>query len=178
VTTDTELETWRQEWRDQTQPLPELKRKIQRQNLRTFAAIVAVCTCLAFSTIEAVRTRSWFMAGLATGIGFAAALLGAYGLWVRRGAWRPAAQTTLAYAELCYQRAISRARILRFSFRFLLIATALFTLFMAWNWKNFHARDGAIIAAMAVESFFLRYYAQRKQREIEETKQLVDGLRE
>lgn len=178
MTTDTELETWRREWRDQTEPLPELKRKIRRQNLRTAAAVGAICGCLALSTIEALRIRSAFIAGLAVGIGFASLVLGAYAWWVRRGAWKPTAQTTLAYAELSYRRAVAKSRTLRFSFYFLLAATFLLTAFAAWNWKHFAVRDGLIIAAMGIEAFFLRHYGRRKQREIEETKKLIDDMTE
>ena len=35
MTSDLELETWQREWQEQTEPLPELKKKIKRQNLQT-----------------------------------------------------------------------------------------------------------------------------------------------
>jgi thiosulfate reductase cytochrome b subunit len=178
VTTDTELEIWRQEWRNQTEPLPELRKKIRRQNLRTVAAVVAICLCLAFSTVEALRNHSSFMAGLAAGISFASLFLGGYAWWVRRGAWKPTAQTTLAYAELSYKRALAKTRTLHFAFYFLLAATVLFAAFMAWNWKTFRARDGALIAAMVLEMFFLKHYRRRKKAETEETKKLIDDIKE
>lgn len=177
MTTDLELETWKQEWRDQTEPLPELKKKIKRQNLRTAAAIIAVCVCLAFSTVEALRHRSPFMAGVAAGIAFAGLFVGGYAWRARRGAWRPTAQTTLAYAELCHRRAIARARILHFSFRFLLVATVLLALLVGWNWRHFHARDGIILAALVVELFVFKRLGRRKVREVEETGKLVQDLR-
>ena len=177
MTTDTELETWKQEWRDQTDVLPEFKRKIRRQNLRIAAAIVAVCLCLAFSAVVAMRTRSPFMAGMAAGIGFAGLLLGGYAWWVRRGSWKPTAQTTLAYAELCHRRAVAKARSLRFSFNFLLVATVLLAGFVAWNWRNFHARDGIVTAALVLELFVMKYYGRRKTREAEKTGKLVEDLK-
>ena len=177
MTTDTELETWRREWRDQQEPMPDWRRRIRRQNLRSVAGVVAICLCLAFSVVGALRTRSAFMAGLAAGIGVASLLLGGYAWWAQRGAWRPTAQTTLAYAELCYKRATAKARTLRFSVYFLLVTVILFTALVAWNWKNFHARDGVIVAAMVVEVFFLRHYERRKKREIEETSKLLDDLK-
>jgi hypothetical protein len=177
VTTDTELETWKQEWRDQTEALPELKRKIRRQNLRTAGAIIAVCLCLAFSVIVAMRTRSPFMAGMAAGIGFAGVFLGGYAWWVRRGAWKPTAQTTLAYAELFHRRAAAKARTLRFSFNFLLVATVLLAGFLAWNWRNFHTRDGIVLAALVIELFVLKRFGRRKKREAEETGKLVEDMK-
>ena len=174
---DTELETWQQEWRAQTEPLPDLKKKIRRQNLQIVAAIFAVGVCLAISTVVALRTRSPFVAGLAVGIAFAGLLLGGYAGWVRRGAWKPTAQTTLAYAELCYRRAIAKARTARFSFYFLLVATLLLASFVGWNWRRFRTRDGVIVAAMVAELFFLKHVERRKQRELEETEKLFNDLK-
>jgi hypothetical protein len=45
VTIDAELETWRREWRDRAEPLPELKKKIKRQNLQTIAAGIVLAAC-------------------------------------------------------------------------------------------------------------------------------------
>ncbi len=178
MTNDTELEVWRREWRDQTEPLPDLKKKIRRQNLRTVAAIFAVCLCLVISTVTAARTRSPFIAGLAVGLALGGLFLGGYAWQVRRGAWKPTAQTTLAYAELSHRRAVAKARTLHFSFHLLLVTTLLLTTFVGWNWRRFHARDGMVIAALVAELFFLKYMARRKQREIEETRKLIDGLRQ
>ena len=71
MTVDTELDVWRREWREETEPFPALKKKIRRQNLRIVGAIVAIAVCLIVSTIEAIRTGNAFVAGLAAGIGFA-----------------------------------------------------------------------------------------------------------
>jgi len=176
VTNDTELESLRREWRDQTEPLPDLKKKIRRQNVRTVVAILAIGVCLAISTATALRTRSFFMAGVAVGIAFGSLFLGGYAWWVRRGAWKPTAQTTLAYAELSYRRAIAKTRTVRFSFYFLLVATLLLIIFVGLNWKNFRTRDGVVIAAMVTESFFLKRQERRKQSEIEETRKLIDDI--
>ena len=178
MNTDTELETWRQVWRDQSEPLPALKKKIRRQNLRMAAGVAAICVCLALSTMAAVRTRSWFIAGLATGIGFASLFLGSYAWWVRRGAWKPTAQTTLAYAELSYKRVIAKSRTLRFSFYFMFATVLLFTVFVAWNWKTLGVREGIIVAAMVAELFFLKRCGRRKEQEIKETKKLIDDMQE
>jgi uncharacterized membrane protein len=177
VTTDTELESWRREWRDQTEPLPELKRKIRRQNLRMIAGVIAICICLVISAVEAFRHRSAFVTGMAMGIGFASLFLGGYTWWVRRGAWKPTAQTTLAYAELAYKRAIAKSRTIRLSFYLLLTVTVLLTALVALNWKTLSLRNGVIIAAIVAELFFLKYVGRRKQKEIIQTKKLVDDLK-
>lgn len=176
MTNDTELEVWQQEWHDQTEPLPDFKKKIRRQNLQMAAGVLAICVCLAISTVMALRTRSPFITGLAAGIAFASVVLGGYAWRVRRGAWRPSAQTTLAYAELCHRRAIARARTARFSFYFLLVSTLLLAAIVGWNWTGFRLRDGLIMAALLAELFFLKHLERRKHREIEETRKLIDDI--
>jgi TRAP-type C4-dicarboxylate transport system permease large subunit len=176
--TDLELENWRREWRVETEPVPDLKRKIHRQNLRMAAAVLAIGLCLTLSTAEALRRHSSFMGGMAIGIGFTSLLVGGYAWWVRRGAWKPTAQTTLAYAELSYKRAIAKVRTLRFAFYLLLTATVLFTGYVAWNWKHFEGRSVAIVTFMVIELFVFRYLSRRKKQEIEEIKKLIDEVKE
>jgi hypothetical protein len=174
VTVDIEIETWRREWQSQTEPLPKLKRKIQRQNLRTVASIVVMCACLAVSTIEAFRTRSSFVEGLASGLWFTALVLGGYIWWVQRGAWRPAAQTTQAYLQLSYLRAVAKARTLRFSIYFLLAALVVLTPLLLWSWRTLHTTAALILAALVAELIVFRRLERRKKQEIAETKKLLE----
>jgi hypothetical protein len=177
VTNDIELEVWQREWRDQTEPLPDFKKKIRRQNLQMVAGVLAICVCLAVSPVLALRTRTPFMAGLASGIAFASVLLGGYAWRVRLGAWKPTSQTTLAYAELSHRRAVAKAKTLRFSFYFLLVTVLLLATLLGWNWKRFHTRDGVVMAALVTELFFLKYLGRRKLREVEQTSTLLDDMR-
>ncbi|HTZ99400.1 MAG TPA: hypothetical protein VMB02_03650 [Candidatus Aquilonibacter sp.] len=178
MTLDSELEAWRREWRDRTEPFPMLKRKIRRQNLRTAAAVAAIVVCVAVSIIGAVRTGNAFLAGLATGIGFAGVVQGGYGWWARRGAWRPAAQTTLAYAELAYKRAVARARTTRFSFRFIVIVAAVTAGAVAWHWKRLTWPEGLLVAAMVLEGFLLNDIRQRAASGVEESRKLWEQTKQ
>jgi TRAP-type C4-dicarboxylate transport system permease large subunit len=178
VSVDTELETWRQDWLSESDPLPELKRKIHRQNLWMIAAVVALVVCVAVSAVWASRTHSSFAAGLLAGLLFSSLCVGAYSWWVRRGAWKPAVQTTLAYAELTYKRAIAKVQTLRFSFWFLLAAIVAFGVILACDWKHFHAPFAAILAAMVVELFWIRSKERRKRAEVDEAAKLIENLKE
>jgi Flp pilus assembly protein TadB len=178
VTIDTELEMWRREWRNQTEPFPALKRKIRRQNLRIVAAVAAIALCLVLATVGALRSRSSFMFGLVTGIAFAGVFQGGYAWWVRRGAWKPAAQTTLAYRELSHKRALATARTTRFSFYFLLIGTVLYAAFSAWNWRSFSTTAALVLAALVIEMVLLGDNRRRAKREIEETSKLLEQTRQ
>jgi hypothetical protein len=174
VIVDTELETWRREWQSQTEPLPKLKKKIKRQNQRTIAAIALMCACLVVSTIEALRTRSSFMVGVAVGVWFAALVLGGYSWWVQRGTWKPEAQTTRAYLELSYKRAVAKARMIRFSIYVVLAVTILLSPILLWNWRTLHGIGPLVLAALLAELFYFKYLGRRKKREIEETRRLME----
>jgi Flp pilus assembly protein TadB len=177
VTTDSELEIWQQEWRDRTEPLPEWKRKIERQNVCTAVAGSVIAVSLALSTLCAVIVRSSFAAGLAVGMGVATVVIGGYGWWVRRGAWKPSAQTTLAYMELAHRRAVAKARQLRFSFYFLLATILVLAAFVAWREKALPWGEVAITVAVGIELVFLHRWRRRKQREAEETQKLIIQMR-
>ncbi len=186
-TRDLELEAWQREWRRETEPLPELKRKIKRQNLRSLASVIVMCVCLAVSTAEAWRNRSLLMAGFAIGLWLSSLLLGSYTWWVRRGTWKPAAQTTRAYAELSYRRTVAKVRTIRFSIYFLVATIICFVgvvtreslLFSETMSHSLGRRlEAAILLAMALELLFFRWWGRRKKRELEETKKSVDAMKE
>jgi hypothetical protein len=178
VTVDTELEVWRREWREQTEPFPALKRKIHRQNLRIGAAVAAIVILLVLSTIEAARTGNAFLAGLASGLAFAGVVQGGYSWRVRRGAWRPAAQTTLAYAELAYKRAVANARSTRFAFWFLLVTLAAYAGFAIWHWRSFTATAALVVAAIVIELFLLDYKRRRAAGAVEPARKLWEQTKQ
>jgi hypothetical protein len=178
VIADTELEAWRQEWHGQAEVLPELKRKVRRQNVRAIACIAAILACLIVSTAVALRSHSLFADGLATGIWFASLAIGGYAWWVHRNAWKPMAQTTLAYAELTHKRAFAKAQTLRASVYMLLVTVAGMVGAIVWGWRSVHVRDVVILAALIAELFFLKNREQRKRQEAEETRKLIDQMRE
>jgi len=176
VIADTELEAWRQEWREQPSALPELKRKIRRQNARTIAAVVAICTLLIASAIVAVLYHSSLVTGFACGLAFAGVTLGAYGWYVQRGAWKPTAQTTLAYAELAHRRAVGKVKVVRAAQVLLLAVILAGVALIAWSWHHVHVRDWVILAALIAEMFFLRNRERRQKSAVVESKKLLDDL--
>ena len=111
-------------------------------------------------------------------MGFASMVLGGYAWWVKRGAWKPAANTILAYAELTHKRAQAKSRLLHFAFYFLLVTVILFSGFLAWNLKRVHPRDVFIDAALIAELFYIKRQERRKLQEMQETKKLIEDLRE
>src|SRR5262249_36808958 len=98
--------------------------------------------------------------------------------WVKRGAWKPASNTTLAFAELMHKRAQAKARILHFAFYVLLVTVVLFSGFLGWNLKRIHLRDVFIDTALIVEVFYIKRQERRKLQEMKETKKLIEDIRE
>jgi hypothetical protein len=178
VNIDTELATWQQEWREQTEPLPDVRKKIKHQDQWTTFAIAAACILMVASLIAALHTHKSFFSGFAAGLWFTCLTAGAYAWRVKRGTWKPAAQTTAAYIELWHKRAVARERIVRFAFRFLLIAIVLYAGFAAWNWKDFSKMGVIVLTAMIAELFWFVRIGQKRRQEIELTRKLLESSRE
>jgi hypothetical protein len=174
VSKDIELDAWREDWHSHTEVLPDLKKKIARQNRRMVGTFFVLCLCLGSVTTEAVRTRSSFVCGVAVGLWFASIAVGGYTYWVRRGAWRPAAQTTRAYLELSYKRATAKKRTIRFAFFFLLVTIVPYGIFCVSHWKATARLAVPTLAGMALELALLKHLERRKASEVAETKRLLD----
>ncbi len=171
---DLELESWRREWRSASAPLPDLKRRIRRQNARMGAAAALLVVCLAVSTTAALRGAGAFWSGLATGLWATALLVGTYAWWVRRGSWAPSADTTRAYLELAWRRAVAKERTLGFSVGMLLIAVALYGGFVALTPGHVSALSAAVLAALLLEVPLLTWLRRRNRHERDETRRLLD----
>lgn len=177
---DAELQSWSQEWRADADLLPDLRKKIRRQNRLMLLSAVLLGSLMLLSAATAYYRRDSFTLGFATGLWTAALLAGGYALWVRRGAWKPVSQTTEAYAALVHGRAVAKFRTVRFSGTLLLIAVLLYTGYSAATWKHMSSRSrqlaGAVSVAMILELGFLGWYARRKKREADKTKNLLSVL--
>jgi hypothetical protein len=178
VNIDTELANWQREWRQQTEPLPDVRKKIRRQDRQTMLAIALACVCMVLSLVAVRRLHTAFFSGLASGLWFSCLMMSAYVWRVRRGTWKPAAQTTAAYIKLWHERAVARQRTARFAFRFLLVAILLYAGFAAWDWKEFSAKGVLVLAGTTAELFFLDYIARKKKQEVITTQKMLESSRE
>lgn len=174
MNTDIELDAWRAEWRERAAPLPDLRRRIRRENLRMAGAAVMLVVCLAASTLAGLRSPGSFWAGMATGVWATALLVGTYAVWVRRGAWRPSAQTTQAYLELSARRGVAKERTLRLAFRLLLVALASYSGYLALSARRIEPREWVIVILMVLEVFLFVHLRRRNRRGLEETRGLIE----
>jgi Flp pilus assembly protein TadB len=177
VTTDIELEAWRREWRGAVAALPDPRQRIRRQNLRKALALSALVVCLAVSTVGAVREPGSFWKGLATGLWVTTLLVGGYAWRAHRGAWRPAAQTTQAYAELCFRRAQAQDRTRRFAFGLLLIATSLYVAYLALSDGPIGTVPALVAGGLVLELLLFLFLRRRDRRNVEEARRLMEITR-
>ncbi len=171
---DLELESWRREWRSGSAPLPDLKRRIRRQNARMGAAAALLAACLAISTTAALRGAGAFWSGLATGLWVTALLVGTYAWWVRRGAWTPAADSTQGYLELTWRRAVAKERTLRFSLGLLLLAIAIYGATLAMSPGPITIVGMGVLAMLVLEIPLFVVLRRRNRRERDEARRLLD----
>jgi hypothetical protein len=179
VSMDLELEAWRRDWAEESPGLPALKARILRQERRMVGGGVALLGLALFATAAAVRTGRPFVAGLAAGLWCAGLLVGGYTYRALRGAWRPSAETTRAYLELSYKRAVAKARTLRFSIQVLVATTVLYGGLIAWRSAGAGPRPTPWVPLLLLaEVFWLRRRERQKGIEAEETRRLLDETSE
>lgn len=175
---DPELASWRREWHEQAEQLPNLKKKIKRQDRRGILQAFLVGALLVLSLIGVWHFQTSLSRGFATGAWFSCLIMGVYVWRARRGTWKPAAQTTEAYLVLLHKRAVAKQKIVQFAFRFLLTTTLLYAGFLAWRWKHFSAVSAVVLVALTGELFLLRYMERKRQRQVDATQKLLQSSAE
>lgn len=188
---DRELESWRAEWRQATLPLPEIHRKIKRQNRRFYlslaAAAVAFVSALILSIAAVRQDPSPERIAWAVGIWVLAFGGGAYRLWNQRGTWRPATQSTRAFLDLSRKRALAKIRSVRVAFYIISAWLAFCAGIVAWRWNIFgpdikaHPADyllalGAVVVIMLFAFLYLAWVRRRQIADLKETECLLQEM--
>jgi len=73
---------------------------------------------------------------------------------------------------------VAKARIIRLSFWVCLGTIVVLCIAFAWDWKHLTIGYGMILAALVAEAAVFRRCGRRKEREIAETKQQLDNLKD
>lgn len=173
MSVDLELESWRREWRIDTEPLPDLKRRIRGQNRRMLAGVALIAVCLAVATVLGLRQPNSGWSGFAVGVWIAILLAGGYTLWVRHGTWKPEAATTEAYAQLLHRRAVAALRktvVLGWAM------TAMFAIYGGWlvlSGTHRTAHYGLIFTSFTVAILWMHVLGRRRRRAVEAAARLV-----
>ena len=178
MTTDTELENWQREWREHTEPLPELKKKSSgRIGRRSGPSLVSALVWLSRPRGPSKRIALLWRAvrqGLPSPGLLWAVMRGGCdavpGNPVRKPHWpMPNSPTNGRWQKrACFV----------FAFIFLLCTVVLFSGFLALSLRRIHPREMIIDAALIVELFYIKRQERRKLQEVEETKKLLSDIRE
>lgn len=190
---DRELEIWREEWRSETEPLPEIKSKIKRESRRfvlgNIVAAAAAIAALVFSAMVALRDPSPEKIAWAVGIWVLTFVAGGYRVWNQRGVWRPAAQTTRAFVELSYNRAMAKVRAIRFASYVMLAWIAYYAALTVWRWNviwpdvkadpgGWALTLGGVLLMLAAAFLWLGWQRRRKIAGLEEAKKILEEMKQ
>jgi len=188
---DRELDTWREQWRNVAQPLPEIHKKIRRQNhwfvVSNVAALCGLVAALIFAAWAVHKQPSGMRIAWAIGLSVMVFVCAGYRIWLQRGTWRAESQSTRAFVELWHRRVAAKLRMLRMGF-YLIPAWIIFcSVVAAANWSvigpdvHAHPHDWVVVVVvvvlMVVAAFLkLAWYRRRKLRELSEVKTLLEEL--
>ena len=174
---DLELDDWRREWSRDTEPLPELKQRVRRQDRRLRWGLVALAVMLVAGMVLALSfaTSGWW--GFATGLWASVLVVGGYVLWTRRGMWEPSAQTSLAYADLIHRRAVAEVRKMVFLRRTLAVVILGYAAFVFFRLPHRGVREVLLLSGLAIEVLWIRVLEARRRRAVTDAARLLASTR-
>lgn len=192
---DAELKDWMADWQADPAPASEvrdaIRRRVRRQSLG-MAWIVAgelalAAALLAFVIHFAIRHPTPIDVATMSGLALLILWITAYGLWNRRGTWRPAAETTTAFLALSETRCRRRLRALTAGWWLLAAEVALY---IPWIASHLRSAEGRLASKGAVASYgflvlttaavagvllWVDRRTRRELKEIEEMRREVGG---
>ncbi|HLJ88322.1 MAG TPA: hypothetical protein VKZ53_15995 [Candidatus Angelobacter sp.] len=188
---DLELEAWQKAWHSETEPLPELKKRVQRQSrwwiARTATGVVLLLGIGAFAIWAALLEPSAVRVVWAVGVWITILAGIVHRAWNQRQTWRPSAQTTLAFAELMYRRALAKVRAVHFSVHLVWAYYAFYAVLCVWQgktlWQSMKADPlvwigvgaGMLLTGVAYW-MWMRWLLRRRNKALEKAKKFLDEL--
>jgi hypothetical protein len=186
---DRELERWKREWQAEVAgPLPRLRQRVRLQTVRMIASNlfgVTVGVALLIYAARLVlrqptpRTMVWSAAVLVCWIA-----TGIFVVWNQIGIWRVEVDSTRAYAELEYKRALTKIRKTRFMLVAFYCGAAFDVAFFIWtDWLTISSDRTVFFADLARLSLglpaiwlFIKWYGRRKVRQAERARRFMKEL--
>lgn len=190
---DREWEAWAEDWRAEPgdDPPPDLLRRVRRQGRLMLALTVAELlfsgAMLGFSTwFVWSRPRPLWVVWLVA-VWVFTLVAQAYSLVNRAGTWRPAAQTTRAFLELCHRRCLRKLRTVRFVPWLLAAELGFLVAFGLWLYLSgmetpvpglpIYLEAGGWASALTLGyCLWLVWYRRRALRELAQLEELQRGL--
>jgi hypothetical protein len=182
---DNELQAWRDEWTAQPADAPDLTARVKRHSrfmrLMLLAEVLVTFVFGGGTIWLAATSRQADLGVLAGATWVFLAVAWAFGVWNRRGTWRPVALTSSAYLEISIRRCRSAIRAVIFGMM-LFVVEMLFCLAWIYNRTgdaSFLYSTQMIAVGFATVAFFVGslVYRTRKKRELASLLQLETSLR-
>jgi hypothetical protein len=187
---DDELLAWRTDWQAEAGPSPEalaaIRRRVKRQS-RGMALLLAGELTLAAGALVvligfAVRHPDPVDVMTMAGLCLLTLWATACSLWLRRGLWKPEAETVAAFLALAVDRGNRRLRSLRAAWWLLGGEVALF---IPWIWHSLPIRGGSLAAAygflllvVAATAAILLWIGRWTRRELRRLEEMRVGMGE
>ena len=189
TTEDRELELWKQEWQAEASgSFPQLRKRVRFQTTRMIASnllglVVAVAVLIYASRVVQrhpdPQTIIWGVAVLLFWIATAIFIV-----WNQLGIWRVEAESTRAYAELSYKRALTKIRKTRFILILLsfgVIFNFVYLLWEDWPFIGVHAtvffthlvRMSVVFLTLWL---FIKWYGRRKVHQAEQARRFLEEM--
>lgn len=189
TTEDRELELWKQEWQaEAVDPLPQLRKRVRLQTARMIASNLLGLAMAVAVLIYAARivlrhpnpqTIVWGVAVLLCCLASSIFII-----WNQIGIWRVETESTRAYAELSYKRALTKVRKTRFMLMIFFYCAAFDVAYIVWrDWlqigvhpKAFFADFVRVSAGLLAMWLFIKWYDRRKARQVEQARRFMEEL--
>ena len=190
---DRELELWREQWHSAPERLPDLRTRVERQTrnmaIRLIVRGALVAGLLALSVVAVVQKPTPGRIVWAIGL-WALAISGVAATWKsHRDIWRPATETTRAFADLFHRRAAAKLHVIRWGFYGLMAWVVFYAVLCVWRWpaarpdvqahplQYLIALVGSLL--MVAAGFgVIAWLRRRRLVELKEAKKLLDSLSE
>lgn len=189
-TEDRELELWKQEWQAEAAgSLPRLRKRVTFQTTRMIVSNLLGLGLTVAAVIYVVRrvqrhpdpqTIVWSVAVLLFWIATTIFIV-----WNQIGIWRVETESTRAYAELSYKRALTKIRKTRFMLILFFFGVAFDFTYLLWaDWPLislqptvFFTRLTRMSVVLLALWLFIKWYGRRKARQLEEARRFMEELK-
>jgi hypothetical protein len=189
TTKDRELELWKQEWQAEASgSLPQLKKRVRFQTARMIASnllglgLGVGVLIYATRVVERHPDPQTIVWGLAVLLFWIAGTI--FIVWNQIGIWQVETESTRAYAELSYKRALTKVRKTRFLLALLSFGVTFDFVYLLWqDWALiglhstvFFAHLARMAAVLLPVWLFIKWYGRRKVHQAEQARRLMEEL--
>jgi Na+/melibiose symporter-like transporter len=189
TTEDRELELWKQEWQAEASgSLPQLRKRVRFQTARMIASnllglgLAVAVLIYASRVVQRHPDPQTIIRGVTVLLFWIATAI--FIVWNQLGIWRVETESTRAYAELSYKRALTKIRKTRFLLILLSFGVTFNFAYLLWeDWPLIGLQPRAFFTHLARKSvvflamwLFMKWYGRRKAHQVEQARRFMEEL--